>query len=56
MEIVLKEEFMKALKRLFAIILLIIAVVLSFSGVHTIIGVPLGLIGVYLMREAGIDN
>lgn len=56
MKIVLKEEFTKTLKRLLAIILLIAAVILSFNGYRAIIGVPLGLIGVYLMREAGIDN
>ena len=46
---------MKTLKKIFAIIFLIVAAVLVFNGVTAILGVPLGVCAIYLLKYAGID-
>lgn len=46
---------MKVLKKIFAIAVLILAIVLMCGGVTAIAGVPVGVYAIYLMKEAGMD-
>lgn len=46
---------MKTLKKIFAIVVLIVAIVLMCGGVTAIAGIPVGVYAIYLMKEAGMD-
>lgn len=47
---------MNVIKKIIAAFLLLLAVILIASGFTSIFGIPLGWLGVRLMREAGIDD
>ncbi|MBQ2374664.1 MAG: hypothetical protein II299_06115 [Alistipes sp.] len=46
---------MKSLKKIFAIVVLIVAIELMCGGITAIAGVPVGVYAIYLMKEAGMD-
>lgn len=47
---------MNVIKKIFAAFLLLLAIILIAGGFTSIFGIPLGWLGVRLMREAGIDD